>query len=301
MSQIEFPNHLPVNKGECNQGGQGMADLYKKYYFERLERYSVPPLPKNDASVLAVNDLRQKGYTVMKNAIEKEKIAKLKEEFETLILNEENRGKDNEYFIQIRQPLLCSKQALDVAFSPLVREVSTLFYGATPAIGTMNFRRSLVNDLNQHNFNNYGNLFFHYDNNSPWFLKFFFYLNDVSVDGGPFVYVEGSHRQKIVNWERSKRYSDENIKELYGEDRIKYLTANVGDVVIANTRGIHKGLKTKNDPRTMLTVNVVIHPEISNQRWNKIHEDKGRFYIKKEWYDQLSDEEKPFADYLLQK
>ena len=302
MSQNKFPNHLPVDGHECNQGGQGMADLYKKYYFERLEKYPDIEAPKDNSSVLAVHSLREKGYAIMKNAIDKDKIASLKEEFEKLILNEEALGKDNEYFIQIKQPLLHSKQALDVAFSPLVREVSTLFYGAVPAIGTMNFRRSLVNNLNQHNFNTYGNLFFHYDNNSPWFLKFFFYLNDVDIDGGPFVYVEGSHKQKIKNWQFSKRYSDEVIEKLYGKERIKHLTANVGDVVIANTRGIHKGLKTRTDPRTMLTVNVVIHPEINGAAyWNQLESDRGRFHIKKEWYEQLSEEEKPFADYLLQK
>ena len=112
MNQNKFPNHLPVNREECNQGGQGMADLYKKYYLERLEKYPDPDLQNNESSVLAVHSLREKGYAVMRNAIDKDKIVSLREEFEKLIQNEEALGKDNEYFIQIKQPLLQSKQAL---------------------------------------------------------------------------------------------------------------------------------------------------------------------------------------------
>jgi len=297
-----LPEHILVTKEQCNQGGAGMAELYKKFYFERKEKYPVEGELSGKAE-FAVRSLIDNGYAVVRGAIETEKINALKDELASLIGQSKFLGQNNEYFIQINQPMLRSKCAFDLAFSSIVREISTGYYGVVPSIGTTNLRRSLVNVKKDHNFNKHGNLFFHYDNNSPWFLKFFFYLNDVELSDGPFVYVQGSHREKIKHWWRSKRYSDEMVESLYGTDRIKYLTAKAGDLIVANTRGIHKGLKTVNNHRDMLTVNLVMHPEISSSRWTKITDDHppGAQSVSKEWVEALPEEAKPFADYLIKK
>ena len=76
------------------------------------------------------------------------------------------------------------------------------------------------------------------------------------------------------------------------------MTAKAGDVIVANTRGIHKGLKVEGKDRNMLTVNLLIHPEISNQRWDLLDTDFGRFAMNKEWFNELPEDIKPFTDFL---
>ncbi len=298
----DLPKHLRVTGHECNQGGHKMKEIYKQYYFQRKEKYPNLAPPTLPWTKPAVESLKWDGYAVMRGAADIEMVSRLKEEFDRMIRENENLGKASEYFIQVKNPLLVCKPAMDLALSPIVREVSTEYYEAQPSIGTLNLRRSLQNNLTDHNFLKYGNLFFHYDNNSPWFLKFFFYLNDVDQSGGPFVFVQGSHLDKndrIPHWRHSKRYSDKKIEQTFGADRIKYLTAKAGDVIVANTRGIHKGLKVEGKDRNMLTVNLLIHPEISNQRWDLLDTDFGRFAMNKEWFNELPENVKPFADFLI--
>jgi hypothetical protein len=54
-----------------------------------------------------------------------------------------------------------------------------------PAFGTCNLRKSFVNNMSEG-----GNQIYHVDPNSPRFLKFFVYLDDVDENGGPFIKIE---------------------------------------------------------------------------------------------------------------
>ena len=57
-----------------------------------------------------------------------------------------------------------------------------------------------------------------------WFIKAFIYLNDVDEAGGPFTYVEGSHKTKFDDWNKrpwAMRYSDKEIVSAYGESAIE--------------------------------------------------------------------------------
>ena len=102
----------------------------------------------------------------------------------------------------------------------------------------------------------------------------FFYLNDVDDKGGPFCIVEGSHKNKFEGCFDKYRWGTDEINNIYGEDKIKYLTANVGDLIIANTNCFHRGTKPHSADRTMLTLDWVIHPEDFKQPEFKIKSDK---------------------------
>ena len=64
------------------------------------------------------------------------------------------------------------------------------------------------------------------------------------MSNGPFTYVEGSNSKKPLSpfWLDYHRWSDEQIEQLYGKDKIIPLTANYGDLLIATTNGFHKGM-----------------------------------------------------------
>jgi hypothetical protein len=106
--------------------------------------------------------------------------------------------------------------------------------------------------------------FYHCDENSYKFLKVFIYLNDVNLEGGPFTYALGSHKNKTLLYQSKYHYTDTEINNAYSKDKIFYATANLGDVIIGNTRGFHKGTKVKNTERTMITLNFGMHPDDFN-------------------------------------
>lgn len=80
------------------------------------------------------------------------------------------------------------------------------------------------------------------------------------------------------------------MKAIYGEDSIAYATGKLGDLFIANTTAFHRGVPPINNDRTMLTLNYVIHPEDWKQP---------TFKMKSKDYDNLPEDKKPMADFLI--
>ena len=96
------------------------------------------------------------------------------------------------------------------------------------------------------------NVDYHIDH---WKIRFkaFLLLDDVGPEQAPFVYVVGSHREepwrKRQDWRYQSREDEgaivnpeqvERIRRKYGfEERV--VTGTAGDLILANTRGIHRG------------------------------------------------------------
>ena len=188
-------------------------------------------------------------------------------------------------YVSVENPLVNCPAAVAAAFDELLIDIAAGYLNCIPSIGGINLRKSFVNDLPE-----FDTLYFHSDENSPKFLKFFFYLNDVDEDGGPFCYVRGSHREKFRGWTGKYRWSFDEIAAKYGEGRIVYLTGEVGDLIVADTTGFHRGTKVRSGDRSMLTVDYVVHPEY----WDM----QAGFEIAAESYERLSAKQKAAADFL---
>lgn len=185
----------------------------------------------------------------------------------TVFLTDEDlaRGEDHfrhlTNFVAVAQPFVHCPISARLAFSDLLIAIAAGYLSCPPAIGGINLRRSYVNDLPA-----FDTLNFHSDPNSTRFLKFFFYLDDVDLEGGPFAYVLGSHRRKFIGWRRKYRWTPEEIEGIYGADAIFYATARKGDLVVADTTGFHRGTKVRRHDRSMLTVNYAVHPEFRGRQ-----------------------------------
>lgn len=188
-------------------------------------------------------------------------------------------------YVSVADPLVNCPSTVAAAFDELLIDVAAGYLDCIPSIGAINLRKSFVNDLSE-----FDTLYFHSDENSPKFLKFFFYLNDVDENGGPFCYVRGSQREKFSGWTSKYRWSFDEIVARYGESRIVNLTGKVGDVIMADTTGFHRGTKVRSGDRSMLTVDYVVHPEY----WDK----QAGFRIASESYQRLSAKQKAAADFL---
>ena len=159
-------------------------------------------------------------------------------------------------YISLKNPLV----QLDEIFMLLDNEqlLSALecYFGCIPKLTNVNVRRSFVNTLTDMETN-----FYHCDENSYKFLKVFIYLNDVNLEGGPFTFAIGSHKNKIFLYQSKYHYTDSEINNVYTKNKIFHATADLGDIILGNTRGFHKGTKVKNKERTMITLNFGIHPD----------------------------------------
>ena len=175
-------------------------------------------------------------------------------EFKTSNLNCANVYKFTNY-VYLPDPLLYFPEIIDLIDKKIINLIY-YYFGVMPSLTGINLRRSFSNNLPQMGTQNY-----HSDENSFHFLKCFIYLNNVTLDNGPFTYVAGSHLKKNIFDSSKYHYSDENIKKKFGVENIKHITGNAGDFVIANTKGYHKGNRLIKGYRDMLTLHFGLHRE----------------------------------------
>jgi len=286
MIQWVSPNQSNFYGHWLLRDGKKSVDYYNQKCLERREKYSYK---LDDKYKLYVDELKEKGYCKIENFFDKEILHELRDETLELIKSNKNLKLRNEDHAMIDQPLFNTKTAAKIAFDDRLIEIAALFYNCIPAIGTSNLRQSYANNLPLT-----GTNLFHRDFNSTKIMKFFFYLNDVNIDNGPFTYVEGSNKKMFKDWNIKQRWQDKELAEIYGEENIKHVTANVGDLLIGWTNGWHKGEKARKGSRMMLTINFVIHSELADGK-----EQPLSFKIKKDFYDSLPEWKKPVADFLI--
>lgn len=81
---------------------------------------------------------------------------------------------------------------------------------------------------------------YHFDMDRIKFLKFFFYLTDVTTDTGPHCYVRGSHVAMPEALWKDGRILDEEMHGFQQED-FKEIVGKRGTIIAVDTRGLHKG------------------------------------------------------------
>jgi hypothetical protein len=85
--------------------------------------------------------------------------------------------------------------------------------------------------------------FYHFDMDRIKWLKFFFYVTDVSTENGPHCFVAGSHRHLPLKLRKKgyARLTDEEVKEHFTQDQFIEFAAPRGTIIAEDTRGLHKG------------------------------------------------------------
>ena len=90
---------------------------------------------------------------------------------------------------------------------------------------------------------------YHCDMDRLKFLIFFIYLTDVDDNNRPHCYVKKSHKDLPKHLRADRRYSDEEIIDIYPkENRIEF-KGKKGSLIAIDTRGIHKGKFLKENHR----------------------------------------------------
>jgi hypothetical protein len=98
-----------------------------------------------------------------------------------------------------------------------------------------------------------GSYTYHYDNEGPGFLKFFFFLTDVKVGTGAHYFIAGSQantKPKPVS--RAGFRSEEELFNVYGRDREKIMQGPAGTILAEDTMGFHRGSSLTQNYRLMM-------------------------------------------------
>ena len=279
--------------GPASDGRKAVED-HKFLLQERKEKYKNTLIDKDNEHV---KTLKEKGWVVIPNFFteeEKGKLLTVKASMEKNIQKGNVKDLKNSIIHLIRDPLLNVEKINDILFDERIIQICRGYLDTEPALTSVAARKSyVVKDAAQNN------QFFHRDYNSlTKHLKVAFYLHDVDYETGPFTYVDKSNIKIPSAWVNQHYWHDQNIKDAYGNDSIKYLTAKFGDLIIADTRGFHKGLKPTSKERLAVHACYMIHPELTGRTHEKITEEKNWFKIRKEDFDKLNENQKPTADFL---
>lgn len=99
---------------------------------------------------------------------------------------------------------------------------------------------------------------YHFDMDSIKWIKFFFYLTDVTSDTGAHCFVARSHRsgrQPLELLNRGyARINDDELAPYFSEDSIIEMTGPRGTILAEDTRGLHKGKPPIRDDRLLLQI-----------------------------------------------
>jgi len=110
---------------------------------------------------------------------------------------------------------------------------------------------------------------FHFDLDGIKWLKYFVYLNDVSDENGPHVYIEGTHKVFSKPYSLLKkgysRITDIEIDKHFLKDKIHEIVGDKGTIIIGDTSCFHKGTNPTKGNRLIFEItlsNSIFGPRI---------------------------------------
>jgi hypothetical protein len=96
---------------------------------------------------------------------------------------------------------------------------------------------------------------YHYDNEGPGFLKFFFFLTDVAVGAGAHYFMAGTQAHaKPGPVAKAGIYSEEEIYRQYGSDKEIIVRGLAGTILAEDTSGYHRGSTIERGHRLVLQI-----------------------------------------------
>ncbi len=158
--------------------------------------------------------------------------------------------------VTLRDPLRAVPELLDWGLREPLLEATSAYLGGAARLGYVKVKRSFANGLPCFDTN-----FFHVDDNADRIVKILVYLNDVDLGGGPFTYVEGSHRQRFEGWDRKVLFEDDEILAQYAKAEVREWPGSAGDAFWVDTKGFHRESRARERDRTVAIFDYVVEEE----------------------------------------
>jgi hypothetical protein len=139
---------------------------------------------------------------------------------------------------------------VDYRHNKFVLDIAGAYFGKPMFSQILIFQHNVVTDGT--------NRYHHVDQFGKQF-KAFLYLEDVDINKGPFSYIKGSHREHYIRIKKQiignkigspTSFYEEDVKEIL--DRETAFCGSAGTLILADVRGIHRGLPQKTSSRSIL-------------------------------------------------
>ncbi len=269
----------------------GLDETTQGHFVEAVDNYvrdtlHVPPLGGHqaDGTGAAVSGMMEKGYatlppvdrdtvTEMESYLRTHKVwAGHYEPTDPLCELDEARTENVAYYPS--DTLVACPHMVDLATDPGVLAVVEGYLGTAPMILGLAGWWSFADNPGAKDAQLY-----HRDGDDYRFCKLFVQLTDVDEDGGPFTYIEGSHRWNALralrdtwsggadefdNWYLGTlRKTDGQVERVFGKKGVR-LTGPAGSRFLVDTGGIHKGTPPVKTDRLMVQVLYGVTPFIQS-------------------------------------
>ncbi len=166
--------------------------------------------------------------------------------------------------VSVANPFLVFPNLADIVLHKKILDAAVAYFQAMPMLSYVKITQSFANNLPD-----FDTQYWHFDSGAKKIFKVLIYLNDVDREGGPFSYVTTSNSKRFRGWNLKSRFTDMDVVKNYTEGNMYVCEGKVGDVIFAETTGLHKGLKPISSDRSILIFNFTMHPEVGFP-WGKI-------------------------------
>ncbi len=242
---------------------QKMRDYFANKRIKQIKKSTIPEgvgkLVEMDG-----NELNEKGYIDLGKYLSEKEVNHILEKIKAFqcydpfrkelgLFNIENTPDQVHVANYRRKDLATLPELVEIANNSEILKVVQDFLGATPTISNVNMWWSIPGKEQAEQAQ-----LFHRDVDDFKFCKLFIYLTDVDMNTGPHVYVEGSSSSEKLR--KIRRYTDEEISDVFGKDAIKYFTAPKGSAFLVDTYGFHKGFLPKDKKRLLFQVQYSLNP-----------------------------------------
>ena len=150
--------------------------------------------------------------------------------------------------------LLNQKAVQDVIKFLMNLNISDAYFNSKSYLFSVNMWWSTVNEKSD----THSAQEFHFDCDGIKWLKYFIYLTDVTLESGPHVYVEGSHKSFSKPYSLLKkgyaRLKDDEIEDHFGKEKIHKIIGKKGTLVVGDTSCFHKGMVPKKNSRLIFEI-----------------------------------------------
>jgi hypothetical protein len=234
--------------------------LYQRWSALARPPISLPLSRRMDAQAIqdAVAELKAEGCKVLPFTLTSEEISSLRDFAftepayavnisERIRITKDTIPHDHGRYYWPMQRLVQCPAVRDILSDSALYAIAQDYLGARPVLTHVNLWLDPVFD------GCYDPHVYHYDNDGPGFLKFFFYITDVGPDTGAHRFIRGSHsHSKPAQFSASKRYKEDDLLAYYGADREVVFSAPAGTVLAEDTAGFHRGTDLKQGYRLLM-------------------------------------------------
>ena len=208
-----------------------------------------------------ISEVNNEGYYIYKNFLNKDKLDLLRSNFDEHLKNkkyvwaDEHNSDNRIYGIDILDPLFSKVFQTD--------ELELIYKKYVSSKNKYSFVMANRLEFKKNNLGSGGG--WHRDTFFSKQLKFILYLTKVNHYNGAFEYIPRTHYKSHKLVDLISRLKQKNIRRYANKNfnKVVKLTGDAGDLIIADTSGIHRGSPIENGVRYALT-NYLSHKQFSS-------------------------------------